>query len=121
MEMRVEDTEVEVAARPQIILAAIPEEAPRQLCGHGSNYQEDCPSCVAICDYRDRMASEDIEMLRNQQQSSLDFDDVPPSVESFAALPPTPPPPPPLPPPAQVPTNVVSFGREPTSRGEKPQ
>ena len=43
---------------------------------------------------------------------------MPPSVESFAALHPTPPPPPPLPPPAQVPTNVVSFGREPTSRGE---
>ena len=40
---------------------------------------------------------------------------MPPSVESFAALPPTPPPPPPLPPPAQVPTNVVSFCREPTS------
>ena len=91
VEMRDEDTEVEVAARPQIILAAIPEEATRQLCGHGRNYQEDCPSCIAICDNRDRdrMASEDVEMLWNQQQSSLDFDDMPPSMESFAAsLPP---------------------------------
>ena len=69
VEVKDEDTEVEAAARPQIIPAAIPEEAPRQLCGHGRNYQEYCPYCIAICDYRDRMASEDIEMLRNQQQS----------------------------------------------------
>ena len=40
VEMRDEDTEVEVVARPQIILAAIPEEAPRQLCGHDRSYQE---------------------------------------------------------------------------------
>ena len=39
VEVKDEDTEVEAAARPQIIPAAIPEEAPRQLCGHGRNYQ----------------------------------------------------------------------------------
>ena len=32
---------------------------PSQTCQHGTNYRlmHDCPSCVALCDYRDRLSN----------------------------------------------------------------
>ena len=42
---------------------AASEALPRQTCQHGTDYQQDCSSCVAICDYRDRVAHADLEMI----------------------------------------------------------
>ena len=123
---------------------AAPEALPRQTCQHGTDYQQDCSSRVAICEYRDRVADAEIEMIRNQQRpmgamilsagsssssplSKLvsrvrpaDFDDSAPSERPPVATSLLPPIPPLLPPPAPAPTNVVFVGTEPKFR-EKPQ
>ena len=36
---------------------AKPGMPPRRLCQHGDKYQQDCPCCVALCEYRGRVTA----------------------------------------------------------------
>ena len=121
---------------------AVKEKPPRRTCQRGSDHRQNCPSCVALCEYPDREADAEIEMIRNQQRPRramilsagsssssplselvrrvrpVNFDDIAPSERPPVATSLLPPIPPPLPPPAPAPTNVVSVGVEPKLRGE---
>ena len=56
--------EREAIEPPSAVNLTDPE--PLQTCGHGREYREHCSSCVALCDYRERLANKAL-VLQNQQ------------------------------------------------------